>query len=143
MAKKSTKKTAKQGSVLPMAATRGKAGVVRSAEPDREQTPATKAVSTPGQAPAAAVPGTREVLFALLDPDAKQVWLSGEFNGWAADATPMNRRQGGQWESVVKLACGRYEYKFVVDGQWLPDPMAAENVLNAHGTLNSVIHVKD
>jgi hypothetical protein len=47
----------------------------------------------------------------------------------------------GHWETTVELAPGRYEYKFVRDGEWMPDLLALENVLNPHGTLNSVIHV--
>jgi len=54
----------------------------------------------------------------------------------------MNRQNGGLWETSLALPPGRYEYKFVVDGQWLPDPNAHENVFNAHGTLNSVVEVR-
>lgn len=54
----------------------------------------------------------------------------------------MKARGDGHWEATVSLAPGRYEYKFVVDGQWIPDPMATEQVWNRHGTLNSVKHVR-
>jgi hypothetical protein len=40
------------------------------------------------------------------------------------------------------LPPGRHEYKFVVDGQWLPDPNAQANAFNAYGTLNSVVEVR-
>ena len=80
--------------------------------------------------------------FLLFEPDAKQVSLCGDFNGWASDVTPMKRHEGGHWEITVALAPGRYEYKFVVDGQWIPDPLADEHVWNHHGTLNSVIEVR-
>jgi len=36
---------------------------------------------------------------------------------------------------------GRYEYLFVVDGQWLPDPNAKESVANPFGGRNSVLRV--
>ena len=49
----------------------------------------------------------------------------------------------GTWETTVELAPGRYQYKFVVDGQWIPDPLAHDNVWNQHGTLNSVVEVRD
>ena len=54
----------------------------------------------------------------------------------------MERAQDGSWETTVALAPGRYQYKFVVDGQWMPDPRARENVPNQHGTLNSVVEVR-
>jgi hypothetical protein len=83
-----------------------------------------------------------KVSFVLLDLGAKQVSLSGEFNGWSPNATPMRRDLSGHWETTVDLAPGRYQYKFVVDGEWVPDPLAHENVWNQHGTLNSVIEVR-
>jgi 1,4-alpha-glucan branching enzyme len=85
---------------------------------------------------------TVNVTFTLLEPDAKQVALSGDFNGWATGATPMKRKEGGIWETTVALAPGRYQYKFIVDGSWIPDPLARENVWNQHGTLNSVVEVR-
>ena len=83
-----------------------------------------------------------KVTFALPEPNAKQVALCGEFNNWSPDATPMQLQEDGHWETTIALAPGRYEYKFVVDGQWLPDPLAHENVWNQHGTLNSVVEVR-
>jgi len=100
-----------------------------------EQTPVTE------KAPSAALQSVT-VTFVLLEPHAKQAALSGDFNGWAADATPMKRQDDGHWEAVIALAPGRYEYKFVVDGQWIPDPQAQMNVWNQHGTLNSVIEIR-
>lgn len=94
------------------------------------------------QAPKPTVTKTVKVTFVLLDLGAKQVALCGDFNGWASDATPMKRKEGGHWETTVSLAPGRYQYKFIVDGQWAPDPLAHENVWNQHGTLNSVIEVR-
>jgi len=37
---------------------------------------------------------------------------------------------------------GRYEYKFLVDGEWHRDPVNQEVCDNDFGTLNSVIFVK-
>jgi 1,4-alpha-glucan branching enzyme len=54
----------------------------------------------------------------------------------------MKRHDDGHWEATVDLAPGRYEYKFVRDGEWIPDLLARENVWNQHGTLNSVIEVR-
>jgi 1,4-alpha-glucan branching enzyme len=82
------------------------------------------------------------VSFVLLDLGAKQVSLSGDFNGWSPDATPMRRGPSGHWETTLALAPGRYEYKFVVDGNWKHDPLARVNVWNQNGTLNSVIEVR-
>ncbi len=81
-------------------------------------------------------------VFPICQCCPKRVSLSGDFNGWSPDATPMKRHDDGHWETTVELAPGRYEYKFVRDGEWMPDLLARENVLNRHGTLNSVIEVR-
>jgi hypothetical protein len=80
--------------------------------------------------------------FSLFDPQASQVSLSGEFNGWSPETNPMQRQKDGHWETTVELAPGRYEYKFILDGHWIPDPQATQNTYNQHGTLNSVIEVR-
>ncbi len=81
-------------------------------------------------------------VFPICQCCPKRVSLSGDFNGWSPDATPMKRYDDGHWETTVELAPGRYEYKFVRDGEWMPDLLARENVCNQHGTLNSVIEVR-
>ncbi len=86
---------------------------------------------------------TVPVRFVLVDLGAKRVALSGEFNQWSTDKTRMQRNAAGHWEATVELAPGRYEYKFVVDGEWVPDPLAHQTVWNPHGTLNSVVQVSE
>jgi len=53
--------------------------------------------------------------------NAKQVVLSGSFNGWKQDELFMNKTSGG-WELPYTLGAGNYEYKFIVDGKWITDP---------------------
>jgi len=83
-----------------------------------------------------------KVPFVLAKPEAKFVSLSGDFNGWSANGTPMKQHSPGRWEATIDLPPGRYQYKFIMDGQWIPDPLARENVRNPHGTLNSVVEVR-
>ena len=47
----------------------------------------------------------------------------------------------GTWKATVWLPAGRYEYRFVVDGQWISDPSARESVQNTFGSTNSVLVV--
>ena len=81
-------------------------------------------------------------VFPICQCCAKRVSLSGDFNGWSPDATPMQRYDDGHWETTVELAPGRYQYKLIVDGEWIVDPAAQKNVPNEHGSLNSVIEVR-
>ena len=107
-----------------------------SAQPTSQKTLALAA-----QTPMPTAAKSFKVTFGLFEPNAKHVFLCGEFNGWASDATPMKRDDGGNWEATVALPPGRYEYKFIVDGHWIPDPQARESAWNYHGTLNSVVQV--
>ncbi len=93
------------------------------------------------KAPIPANHQTITVPFALMAPEAKRVCLCGEFNSWSPDALPMKRVDGGRWETTLALRPGRYQYKFIADGQWTPDPQAPETVPNEHGSVNSVIKV--
>ena len=94
------------------------------------------------QTPTVIAPKTVQVSLALSQPGAKRVSVCGEFNGWSPDATPMKSKEGGRWETVLALKPGRYQYKFIVDGQWVHDPNARQNVPNPHGSLNSVVEVR-
>ena len=118
--------------------------VASKGESRPSQAPAPKVESAPASAiaPKPAAPKTLSVRFALHKPDAKGVSLCGDFNGWSPGATPMKRHDDGRWETTLALTPGRYQYKFIVDGEWIPDPAAQKNVPNEHGSLNSVIEVR-
>ncbi len=72
--------------------------------------------------------------------DAHEVILAGTFNGWNEHALKMNKTPEG-WELKAELPPGRYEYKFIVDGEWMHDPANKETVRNEHKTLNSVLYI--
>ena len=46
------------------------------------------------------------------------------------------------WKIAIHLLPGRYEYNFVVDGNWVEDMLCSEMVPNPFGTRNSVIVVE-
>lgn len=63
---------------------------------------------------------------------AKGVILSGSFNSWNTLAIPMKKevitdpgkpkRSITRWSTSVKLAPGKYSYRYIVDGRWTRDP---------------------
>ena len=80
------------------------------------------------------------VSFRFAPPDSApgQVSVAGEWNGWNAGVDLLTDEDGdGIFEGTVLLEPGRYEYKFVVDGNWYEDPEAAESVPNPYGSSNS------
>ncbi len=48
----------------------------------------------------------------------------------------------GVYRCTLRLAPGCYEYKFVVDGEWVLDDGNPNFTSNDFGTLNSVLNVK-
>ena len=85
--------------------------------------------------------GPSGIALKLVAPTAKQVCVAGTFNEWRTNATPLKPTTKGEWRGELKLSPGRYEYLFVVDGEWTPDPAARETAPNPFGGMNSVISV--
>lgn len=68
---------------------------------------------------------------------AQHVYLSGSFNNWSTQAYEMKQDNSG-WVFPVQLKPGRHEYKFIVDGRWMPDPMNNLKTPDNAGDYNSV-----
>lgn len=66
---------------------------------------------------------------------AKQVVLSGSFNGWRENELYLTKTATG-WELPYVLGPGNHAYKFIVDGQWMADPA---NPLTAADKSNSYV----
>ena len=73
--------------------------------------------------------------------EAKTVCIAGSFNDWQPGATPMVALGNGRWVKELTLPPGRYEYRLVVDGNWVDDPNAKETVANPHGGANAVLTI--
>ena len=91
--------------------------------------------------PAATAVKSDGVPLKIIAPAAKQVFVAGTFNNWQTAATPLKPAPSGEWRGELKLAPGRYEYLFVVDGKWQPDPFARETAPNPFGGTNCVLSV--
>lgn len=85
-------------------------------------------------------PREKLIEFRLSMPQARTACVVGTFNNWDTKRNPMQKDATG-WKTNVPLAPGRYEYRFVADGQWLSDPNAKESVGNDFGSTNSVLVV--
>jgi hypothetical protein len=73
--------------------------------------------------------------------DAKTVVLSGDFNKWSKDDDLMTKIDGC-WVYNKKLSGGKYQYKFIVDGNWITDPKNSVKEYDNEGNINSVCMVK-
>lgn len=83
-------------------------------------------------------------------PKAKHVFIAGTFNTWNPKSHPLKRTGDGHWVLTLDLPPGRYEYKFVVDGEWCCE-VGCDKVYdgcpgcvpNQFGTMNRVLVVED
>ncbi len=77
----------------------------------------------------------------LFKDGARNVSVAGTFNEWKPGQTPLQQCGASQWETILSLAPGDYEYRFVIDGEWADDPLACRHAPNPYGGQNAVLHV--
>lgn len=73
--------------------------------------------------------------------EAALVVLTGTFNNWSQSQL-LCAREGDEWVCRVDLDPGVYQYKFIVDGDWLLDPSNPDTAEDEAGNVNNVIEVK-
>jgi len=95
-----------------------------------------------GKSAMAITPVNEKVIFEFSAPEAREVSLTGDFNGWDTRANTMKKTRNGLWKATLLLAPGRFEYRFVADGQWENDPSCYCCVPNPFGSKNCVRTVK-
>jgi len=82
-----------------------------------------------------------KLVFKLIGyTDAKKVFVAGNFNGWKPGELSLKKTVNG-WELPLTLPAGNYNYKFIVDGTWMTDPLNPCYAVEG-GITNSFIAVK-
>jgi 1,4-alpha-glucan branching enzyme len=79
---------------------------------------------------------SREARFSLLAPQAKSVFLAGDFNEWNTSSHLLSQDKKGTWKISLSLNPGQYQYRFIVDGEWQNDPDCDSFVENPFGESN-------
>ncbi|MBU4252760.1 MAG: AAA family ATPase [Candidatus Omnitrophica bacterium] len=87
------------------------------------------------------LPKLNEIVLSLSAPDAKEVYIAGEFNNWKLDENSRMEQTNGCWTKRLNLNNGNYRYRFVIDGNWSEDPANPLTQLNTYGTLDSLLEV--
>ena len=83
----------------------------------------------------------RRVTLTLKAPKAEAVSLMGDFNQWSEKTHPMKKGEEGRWQKIIMVRPGRYEYRFLVEGEWWSDPSNDQVCSNCFGTVNNVLEV--
>jgi 1,4-alpha-glucan branching enzyme len=86
--------------------------------------------------------GKRRVTFSIEARQASNVSLMGDFNDWNEKKHPMKKDNSEVWKKTIFLNPGRYEYMFLVDGQWQKDPNNDQLCQNNFGTHNNYIIIQ-
>lgn len=117
-----------------------------------KKTPATKKTATKPKAESkpepkpkaaakkAAAPAKAKVTFKFKpEGEVGEAAVAGTFSDWQPLAMKAGKK--GVWEKSIQLAAGSYEYRFIINGNWIPDPACAECVSTPFGGVNSVLTV--
>jgi len=84
-----------------------------------------------------------EKRFTYYGPEATSVKICGNFNNWnPTDEFLMERDQYGTWTKNISLKPGTYQYRFIVDGEWVEDLNNLNYINNAYGGINSVLEIR-
>ena len=86
-------------------------------------------------------PDLTEVVFSVFAPEAKEVYVAGDFNAWKLDDDSRMVNHDGTWSSKISLDPGRYYYRFIIDGKWIEDFNNPKREMNPFGELNSLLEI--
>jgi chromosome partitioning protein len=87
------------------------------------------------------MPRMTEVVFSVFAPEAKEVYIAGDFNNWKMDNNSRMTQDHGNWRKKVNLIFGKYHYRFVIDGKWTEDPNNPVKEVNPYGESDSLLDI--
>ena len=87
------------------------------------------------------LPKLTEIIFSVFAPEAKNVYLVGEFNRWQLEDSARMNQNNGTWSKKINLDSGKYRYRFVIDGNWIEDSSNPFKEVNPYGSVDSLIEI--
>jgi chromosome partitioning protein len=85
---------------------------------------------------------SRGLLFVFPAGPHAEIYVASDVNGWSTRAHRMRFNDSiGAHELCVRFPAGRHRYRYVVDGEWIPDPHNPRTEPNPFGGLDSVVEV--
>lgn len=82
-----------------------------------------------------------KVTFSVIAKNAKKASVVGDFNNWDSADGAMEKLKNGTFKSLLEIPKdASYEFKYVVDGEFVNEPEADSQVWNDFaGAENSVL----
>lgn len=82
------------------------------------------------------------ILFSYYALGAREVFLSGDFNGWKHGTLRLVKGSDDVWRLILKPAPNRsYDYKYIIDGNWITDPNNPDLNPDTAGGANSIVYI--
>lgn len=86
--------------------------------------------------------GRKKVQFSITANAGSDVSVAGSFSDWQTLALVSQGKGASQvYTRSLFLPPGHYEYKFVVNGEWMTDPQCPDSATNSYGTTNSLLKI--
>ena len=84
------------------------------------------------------------IVLRYYDPIARDVQIAGDFSNWEpVEDIMVKQNENKIWKGTVQLEPGKYQYKFIVDGEWKIDPCNPEVTTSDMGVSNSLLIVSE
>ncbi|MGM0441584.1 MAG: glycogen-binding domain-containing protein [Elusimicrobiota bacterium] len=114
--------------------------VIESAEPTEEVSKATDAEKESSQKDWPLIKdGT--VVFYFERSQTENVAVAGDFSNW--NRVPLEEVEDGIFKKEISVDPGRYQYKLIVDGNWVTDPENSKKISDGRGGKNSLLEVPE
>ena len=68
------------------------------------------------------------------------VQVAGSWNKWKPHNLVLNSQEDNSWSLSLKLKPGCYQYKYIIDGEWIHDPSKQWRD-DGKGNINNIIKV--
>ncbi len=84
-----------------------------------------------------------KVTFSVPAKEAKKVVVAGDWNKWSAKAEPLKKLKNGTFKATVDLDADKsYEFKYIVDGDYVNDDQADAYAWSDYaGSENGVLNL--
>lgn len=86
-------------------------------------------------------PAAEGMYFELQVEQAQNVEIAFDCNDWRPEPMVSDAEAAGRWSVTKALPRGEFRYKFIVDGQWMNDPLNPFTKPNPFGSVDSIVRV--